>query len=113
MTQTHTIGTHRTKVTNDDETIKVRYCDTDVMTFDRSAGDITLDTGGWFTSTTKVRMNQASNTFDLGFRVYQKNKIWFVRKSNGEVIEFDGDKVTFKGHPVPGINKLLSKFVRI
>jgi hypothetical protein len=39
---------------------------------------IVLDTGGFFTKTTKKRMNQASNMFRLGFYVYQKNFDWFV-----------------------------------
>ena len=39
---------------------------------------IHLDTGGWKTNTTRTRMNQASNQFNLGYQVYQKDFAWFV-----------------------------------
>ena len=48
---------------------------------------LTLDDGGWATSTTKTRMNQASRQFGLGYRVFQKDYDWFI-EVNGEVIPF-------------------------
>jgi hypothetical protein len=39
---------------------------------------ITLDTGGWSTVSTKNRMNQTSNQYSLGFKVYSHKKDWFV-----------------------------------
>lgn len=39
---------------------------------------IVLNTGGHWTRATKTRMNQASNQWDLGYQVYQKNWNWFV-----------------------------------
>ena len=50
-------------------------------------GSVTLDSGGWRTSTTKTRMNQASNQFALGFQVYAKSGAWFV--------SFDGRELPF------------------
>lgn len=41
-------------------------------------GKIKLNSGGWFTRTTKTAMNQASNQDNLGFGVFQKNHDWFV-----------------------------------
>lgn len=49
----------------------VRYHNTYIVRFFRDGG-ITLHNGGWYTSTTKERMNE----FITG-RVYQKNHDWF------------------------------------
>lgn len=53
---------------------------------------ITLDTGGWSTVTTKLRMNQTSNHFGLGFHVYQKNHEWYV-DYRGVTYPFEGDTI--------------------
>lgn len=39
---------------------------------------ILLQTDGWQTATTKARMNQAANQFNLNFAVSQANFKWFV-----------------------------------
>jgi len=78
MSQTHTIGKHATKVTKDGQTSTVRYHYTDVVKVDWDTGIITLNTGGWETSTTKLRMNQASSEWGLGYHVYQHKHDWFV-----------------------------------
>ena len=79
------IGTHKTsiKTTTDDNSnmaVAVRYWATDVVKFDNDK--IILNNGGWYTSTTKKRMNQVSKEFNLGFYVYQKNYDWFVDYDN-------------------------------
>lgn len=57
---------------------------------------ITLCTGGWKSRTTKVRMNQFSNTYaNSAFAVSQKDYSWFVHV-NGQVLPFDGDSITFE-----------------
>lgn len=57
---------------------------------------ITLETGGWKSKTTKVRMNQFSNNFVGGsFSVYQKNYEWFV-SIHGKTIPFNGSTITFE-----------------
>jgi len=57
---------------------------------------ITLKTGGWKSRTTKLRMNQFSNTYcNSSFGVFQKDHSWFV-SVNGETIPFDGDVITFE-----------------
>lgn len=48
---------------------------------------IVLDSGGWQTSTTKTRMNQASRQFDLGYQVYAKARKWLV-DFKGQTFEF-------------------------
>ncbi len=86
MAQTQTIGSHRTSVsTNMVGDTSVTYHGTAVVIF--NSEEISLDSGGWRTSTTKNRMNQASNQFNLGFGVFQKNFEWFV-DFNGETLEF-------------------------
>lgn len=70
--------------------ISVRYHKTDVVTFDPYT--ITLRSGGWKTATTKLRMNQASNQFDLGFGVFQKNHEWYVTYQ-GKTLDFSDGMV--------------------
>ena len=65
----------------------VAYHGTPVVTVSEG-GKITLDHGGWMTATTKTRMNQASNQYNLGFTVYQKNRKWLVA-IDGKEIPFD------------------------
>jgi hypothetical protein len=60
----------------------VRYHQTDVVMFD--ADYVVLNSGGWRTATTKLRMNQASRQFNLGYTVTQYKREWFVRYHCGE-----------------------------
>ena len=87
------IGTHKTEVLTENGVTSVKYHDTKVVTFSEDA--IMLDTGGWFTPTTKARMNQTSNAFCLGFQVYQKNYEWFA-DYNGKTYEFTKDHLSLK-----------------
>ena len=80
------IGTHKTTVLNKDNSIEVYYHNTRVV--DVSGKFLTLNTGGWYTPTTKRRMNQTSQQYNLGYHVYQKNYNWFV-EFEGETIPFD------------------------
>ena len=93
MGQTQTIGRTATKVEHRGLETFVRYHNTDVVQFDSLY--ITLNTGGWETATTKLRMNQASNQFNLGFSVYQKDYRWFVVIPQGETLEFTGRRIQF------------------
>jgi len=78
MSQQYKIGKHATKVTKDGTTSTVRYHYTDVVKVNWNTGIITLNTGGWDTATTKLRMNQASREWGLGYHVYQHKGDWFV-----------------------------------
>ena len=78
------VGTHKTTVSTSDGVTRVTYHSTDVVTFD--AEKITLDSGGWLTATTKKRINQASDQFDLGYHVYQLGGAWLV--------DIDGDRLS-------------------
>lgn len=77
MSQQQTIGRTATSVSGDGEgNTEITYHSTRVVIFNPDL--IILDSGGWFSNTTKARMNQASNTFKLGFSVYQSKHQWYV-----------------------------------
>ena len=88
MAQTEVVKGRATKVfkAKDSDGVEwthVRYHDTDVVVFSKDA--IFLNTGGWKTDTTKLRMNQASNQFNLGYQIVQHNFDWYVRYNGTEV----------------------------
>ena len=86
MSQTNTVGKHRTNVFYDEGWRKVVYHSTCVIKWNQS--EIVLDSGGWQTSTTKNRINQSSNQFNLGISLWQKDYAWFVSINGDEKIEF-------------------------
>ena len=87
------INGYKTRVLTEEEKTRVYFYDTPVVAFDYKT--IELNTGGWRTRSTKVRMNQASQEFGLGFRVFQKAQDWFV-EHHGEILPFATDKVTLQ-----------------
>lgn len=80
------MGKVATNVICENGITKVYYHNTCIVEF--SNNHVLLNTGGWNTVTTKRRMNQVSEWFNLGFTVYQKNFIWYVQ-INDRTIEFD------------------------
>lgn len=78
MGQTRKIGTVHTKrgFNKDTGFYEVKYHNTIVVAFNDDI--IVLDNGGYRTHTTKTRMMQTSNEFNLGFTVYQRAFEWFV-----------------------------------
>ena len=70
------VGTHKTQVIRDGITTQVIYHVTPVVTFDTH--NIVLNTGGWHTATTKLRMNQASRQYRLGYTVYVARSKWYA-----------------------------------
>ncbi len=83
-----TIGTHKTTVTTSNGSTKVQYHSTVVAEWTDTT--ITLRTGGYFSRTTKTRMNQSSAQFDLGYHVRQRAGQWDV-EYKGERIPFDAN----------------------
>ena len=81
--------THTNVITESGLT-KMYYHKTSVVQFNDKI--IVLDTGGWKTNTTKKRMNQASEQYNIGFEVYQKAKKWFVK--------YQGDEFPYNDHMV-------------
>ena len=86
MGQTKTLGKTATSLRTAGEGTHVRYHKTDVVSFNTSV--IVLRHGGWLTATTKLRMNQASCQFDLGYSVHQRKKQWYVSRWNAEKHEW-------------------------
>lgn len=77
MSQQQGIGRTATTVAGDGEgNTEITYHSTRVVIF--SAELIALDNGGWYSVTTKRRMNEASNTFQLGFQVFSAKHQWYV-----------------------------------
>ena len=87
-------GVETTTITDRDGALVGYYRGTPVA---RKHGNvITLNTGGWFSRTTKVRMNQFSHNFCFGsFGVYQKKGEWFV-SINDKTLKFTDDSLTFE-----------------
>ena len=94
MAQTSRVTGRATTIFPYDGKTVVGYHNTNVVMFDHET--VTLNTGGWSTVTTKLRMNQAANQFGLGYQVYQKNWSWFVELADGTVLPFNDWEVTFK-----------------
>ena len=92
MASLQKVGTHKTSIYTEAGFTQVRYVNTAVVKF--NSEKIILNSGKWKTVTTKTRMNQASNQFDLGYRVFQKDSNWFV-EWKGETLDFfDGIELT-------------------
>lgn len=78
MSQQTKLGTTATSLwVSSDGWTRVKYHDTVVIKWNKT--EIILDSGGWRTVTTKLRMNQASAQFGLRIQVYQAGGYWFVR----------------------------------
>jgi hypothetical protein len=71
------VGTHKTSVLVKNNALSVVYHSTEVVKVINNRYVI-LDNGGYYTNTSKKRMNQASMQYNLGFNVYQCNYIWYV-----------------------------------
>ena len=65
MPQMRTLSKANTRVTVDNGRTSVQLHKTTILVFNEKT--ITLNTGGWYTTTTRNRMNQASNQFNLGY----------------------------------------------
>ncbi len=93
MSQQSKLGKGNTTVYTREDMMRVRFHYTDVVSWNDK--EIILNTGGWFSATTKTRMNQASRQFDLGYSVYSKDYQWYVHQAGAESdILFDGNTVT-------------------
>lgn len=92
MAQTSKVRGVSTRVYDQGGYTVVQYHATPVVKFNDR--EIILNSGGWHTSTTKARMNQAANQFLLGYQVFQKDYDWFVDIAGVGVVPFeDGMKI--------------------
>jgi hypothetical protein len=74
--KTERVGKHKTVVYKDEGWTFVVYHTTAVVRFNENW--ICLNTGGWDTQTTKLRMNQTSNEYNLEYHVHQKQHTFFI-----------------------------------
>jgi len=83
MSQQHKIGSHKTSVfTDSNGFVNVVYHSTPVIQFNLEKRLVYLNSGGYRTATTKTRINQACNQFNLPISVYQKNFEWYIRNDS-------------------------------
>ena len=87
------VGTHCTTVGTSNGTTKIMYHSTVVVEFDIDV--ITLNNGGYFSKTTKRRMNHTSGQSNLGYKVYQKGGVWYVDYDGG-TYPFEADSITLQ-----------------
>jgi len=93
MAQQNRIGKTATTVQHTPKGITVVYHSTPVVV--TSGDEILLNTGGYFTNTTKTRMNQTSNQFKLGYYVFQAKGVWYCRYKD-ITRKFEGTKLILK-----------------
>lgn len=95
MSRYNQVGSHKTTTLCTNGRISIIYHNTEVVLVERDKNLITLNTGGWKSNTTKLRMNQASQQFNLGYSVYQKDYSWYV-DYKGKTIPFDGNTLVLE-----------------
>ena len=88
------VGSHKTSVIMEDNVLLITYHSTIVVKV--SDDELILNSGGYQTSTTKRRMNQASLQYNLGFSVYQSDFCWYVAY-NGDIIPFEDNMILKRG----------------
>ena len=90
MSRTYSIGTHKTNVYTEEGMTCVKYHQTNVVKFNHEK--IILNSNGSGTVTTRARMNQTSNQFNLGYQVFQRDFAWYV--------DFKGETLDYHDHMV-------------
>lgn len=92
MPQLNKISKYQTKIIREGLKTRVRLYFTDVVTITPDC--IILNTGGWETATTRNRMNQASNQFQLGYYVFSRKGQMYCRMNNStNAIHFSGNRL--------------------
>jgi len=83
-----------------DSVIAIRLHNTDILTYDRETGDVTVTSGGWKTTTTKNRLNEY---LPNGYRIYQARGVWYWGDNayNRIAVYADGDKIDCHGNLWP------------
>ena len=97
MSQTQEVRGRATVIRQDGPWTVITYHRTDVVRFKRAGDKVTvkLNSNGWRTPTTKLRMNQAAHQFGLGYSVAQRHFDWYVTlRADGRELPF-ADGMTF------------------
>ena len=92
------ITSNNTVVRIDDECIVVKLYNTDVVRYSPLEQTVVLNAGEHRTKTTKERMNEVAQAFNLPFCVYQSGDEWFVNvqkssQDKPEIIPFENGMV--------------------
>jgi len=94
------IGKHATNVVTQDGVTTVVYHSTPVVTWVQAEDTVILDSGGYWTYTTKARMNQAAAMLGLPYHVQQRDGTWYVTVTyadgSTEVLPFKDRKITIE-----------------
>ena len=94
MGQTSTISSNNTVLfTSDDGMMTCKLHQTDVVKWDNKK--IILNSGGWQTVTTKSRMIQCANQFNLPYYVFQRKNVWFVNWKDKVIPFVDGMELIY------------------
>ena len=90
MSQTQKVSKNNTKISIENGFTIIRLYNTDIVKFNDK--QIILNSGGYETVTTKTRMTQASNQYNLGYNVYQEKGKWYV-SYNKEIYDFNNEVI--------------------
>ena len=77
---------YKTNVMDFDDKTLVQQHQTIIIEHDYTSRTITLNNGGWFSKTTKDRLNSYLRPFK--YNVFQKNFEWFVMTPSLQVIPY-------------------------
>lgn len=83
----------------------VRYHGTPVVRFNTTVGRASLQSGGWMSATTKLRMNQTANEYHMPFQVFQKGGSWFVKTPNATYPYKDGMELNWNADDVTRVTE--------
>jgi len=86
MPRNNTLSTYRTTWVDNGDQGNVTYINTEIVRWDDD--QVTLNSGGWETVTTKRKMNQAARQFAKRFSVFQHDFVWYVEDREGNVQKF-------------------------
>ncbi len=79
---------NNTIVEESDDLRLVTLHDTTIVQHHILEDRVVLNSGGWKTVTTKARMNQVFDEWELDLRVYQDSWHWYVTMPDGTSIPF-------------------------
>ena len=83
-----------TRIYADDEGIYIIYHNTIIFNYNYKNHKVKLNTNGWYTRTTKERINQCFRTFLIDYTIYQWDYIWYIYNfKTNEIIDFKDDIV--------------------
>lgn len=92
MSQTQRISRNNTTIAHHpDGTRVVTLHRTPVVTV--TDDTVVLNTGGWFTATTRTRITQVCNEWGLGWGVSVRKGKWFARHHDGREVPFNGAEI--------------------